>query len=141
MFSEASSLVNSANNAHLGETIDAGLKTIAEVPSRFFLFECLIRNDKTVVLHLKNLIPSMRNKRDMDFLAKWFRDRIGGFKSYYADFIGEINRNDRKGGIKLNSIDIFISEYAPALMHDEKFIHRHFTNLATKLIEELNCQR
>ncbi len=135
------SLLNSANHAGLGKSVETGLKTIVEVPCKWFLFECLVRNDKTVVLHLKNLMPSMRNKRDMDYLAKWFRDRVGGFKSYYADFIGEINRNDKKGAIKLNSIDIFISEYAPALMHDEAFIHRHFSNLAIKLIEELNCKR
>jgi hypothetical protein len=140
MSSEASSLLSSANNAHLGESLDTALKTIVEVPSKYFKFECLVRNDKTVVLHLKGLTPRMRNKRDMDYLAKWFRDRVGGFKSYYADFIGEINRNDNKGAVKLNSIDIFISEYAPAMMHDESFIHRHFSNLAIRLIEELNCK-
>ena len=140
MFLDQSSLLNSANKAHLGDTAITGMKTIVSVPCKWFLFECLVRNDKTVILHLKNLIPSMRNKRDMDFLAKWFRDRVGGFKSYYADFIGEINRNDNKGAVKLNSIDIFIYEYTPALMHDEAFIHRHFMNLAIKLIEELNCR-
>ena len=140
MLSDPSSLLNSANQAGLGESLETGVKKIVEVPSRFFLFEVLVRDDKTVVLHLKNLSKSLRNKRDMDYLAKWFRDRVGGFESFYADFIGELNRNDNKGAIRLNSLDMFIYKYAPAMMHDEGFIHRHFSNLATKLIEEMNCK-
>ena len=140
MFSEQSLNRNSYDDPGFGESVNTGSKKIVEVPCKYFRFEVLVRDDKTVVLHLKNLIPSFRNKRDMDFLAKWFRDRVGGFGSYYADFIGELNRNDNKGAIRLNSIDIFISKYAPAMMHDEAFIHRHFSNLALKLIEELNCK-
>ena len=140
MFSEQSSLQNSANRAGFGDTVETGAKKIVEVPCKFFLFECLVRHDKTVVLHLKNLSRQLRNKRDMDQLAKWFRDRVGGFGSFYADFIGELNRNDNKGAIRLNSMDIFIMKYTPAMMHDEAFIHRHFSNLALKLIEELNCK-
>ena len=138
---ENSSLLHSANNAHLGDTVETGNKIIAQVPSKFFNFECLVRNDKTVVLHLKGLHQSFRNRRDMDFLAKWFRDRIGGFGSFFADWIGEINRNDGKGAIRINSLDIFIKDYTPAKVYDEAFIHRHFTDLANKLIEELNCTR
>lgn len=140
MFSDQSLQQSSLNNPEYGQSIDTGAKKIVEVPCKYFTFECLVRDDKTVVLHLKNLIQSFRNKRDMDYLAKWFRDRVGGFGSYYADFIGEINRNDKKGAIRLNSIDIFISQYTPAIVHDEAFIHRHFSNLALKLIEELNCR-
>ena len=140
MFSENGSLLNSASRAGLGESVNAASRKIVEVPSSHFLFECLVRDDKTVVLHLKGLAKNLRNKRDMDFLAKWFRDRVGGFGSYYADWIGEINRNDGKGAIRLNSLDIFITKYTPAIVHDEAFIHRHFSNLALKLIEELNCK-
>jgi hypothetical protein len=134
------SLLNSANQAGLGQSVETGAKKIVEVPCKYFLFECLVRDDKTVVLHLKNLDRSLRNKRDMDYLAKWFRDKVGGFGSYYADFIGELNRNDNKGAVRLNSMDIFIHKYAPAMMHDEAFIHRHFSNLAIKLIEEMHCK-
>ena len=128
-----------ASNAGLGQSLETGSKKIVEVPSKFFTFECLVRDDKTVVLHFRNLTKAFRNKRDMDFIAKWMRDRVGGFGSYYADWIGEINRNDGKGSIRLNSLDIFITKYTPAMVHDEAFIHRHFSNLAIKLIEELNC--
>ena len=140
MSSNHSSLLDSANSAGLGESLNTNATKIVEMPSKFFLFECAIREDKTIVLHLKNLTPSFRNKRDMDYLAKWIRDRVGAFKSFYADYIGEINRNDNKGAIRLNSIDIFITGYVPAELHDEPFIHRRFTDLALKLIEELNCK-
>jgi len=140
MRSENSSPLTSDKLLELRGSETATLKKIIEVESKFFNFECLVREDKVVVLHLKNLSPQFRNKRDMDYLAKWFRDRIGGFKTYYADFIGVINRNDGKGAIRLNSMDIFITEYTPAIMYDESFIHRLFSNLSIKLIEELNCK-
>ena len=76
----------------------------------------------------------------MDYLAKWMRDRVGAFGSYSADWIGVINRNDQKGSIRINSLDVFIRHYTPAIVHDEEFIHRHFSNLALKLIEDLNCR-
>jgi hypothetical protein len=129
-----------ANSSGLGQSLETGARKIVEVKSKFFIFECLVRDDKTVVLHLRELTKAFRNKREMDFLAKWFRDRVGSFGSFYADWIGEINRNDGKGSIRLNSLDIFITKYTPAMVHDEAFIHRHFSNLATKLIEELNCR-
>jgi hypothetical protein len=127
-------------NKGLGEDLETGARKLVSVPSRYFTFECIVRDDKTVVLHFKNLIPTFRNKRDMDYLAKWMRDRVGAFGSYYADWIGVINRNDGKGKLLINSLDVFISQYTPAMVHDEDFIHRHFSNLAVKLIEDLNCR-
>jgi hypothetical protein len=133
-------LLRSANNAGLGQELRTGARKIVEVPSKYFTLECLVRDDKTVVLHFKNLVPQFRNKRDMDFLAKWMADHVGSFGSLYADWVGIINRNDGKGSIRLNSLDLFIHDYTPAQVHDESFIHRHFSDLALKLIEELNCR-
>lgn len=136
-----SSAYKAAINSGLGEQLNSGAKKIVEVKSRFFIFECLVRDDKTVVLHLRHLTPAFRRTRELNFLAKWFRDRVGGFDSYYADFIGTVAKGDmNQRAARIDSMDIFIRGYKPALMYDENFIHRHFSDLATKLIEELNCK-
>ncbi len=113
---------------------------IATITSRWFVFEAVVRQDKTVVIHLKNLRPDFRNKKMLDFLTKYFRDRIGAYGRIYADFIGEFGSVHTKDSIKLNSLDIFVYDYVPAKMHDDRFVVRHLSDIGQKLIEEINRQ-
>lgn len=133
--SSAPSLADLESKVQSGEFGNSKMVPIAVIESEFFTFEVIIRPDKVVVLHLRNLKQNFRNRKMMDFLAKYIRDRIGGYKRFFADFTGEISGINGKQ--EINSIDIFITEYAPVLVHDLNFVQRHLTNLGQKLIEDL----
>jgi hypothetical protein len=73
----------------------------------------------------------------MDRLTKYISDRIGQHSSIYADFIGEIATSGGKK-LVLNSLDIFVKDYLPAKMHDDKFVGDHLSKVGSQLIEQLN---
>lgn len=118
-----------------GTLFETGQQHMISIESEFFVFESMVRPDRTVVLHLRNLRRDFRNKKMMDYLAQWIRDRIGGFDSFKADFLSEIG--NEKGAYKINSMDFFIRGYTPALVHDDRFVVRHLTNLGRRLIEHI----
>ena len=140
MPSDLSSLQNS--NVGTGEEMPTKMQFVATIESEFFTFESLVRPDRTVVIHLRGLKRDFRNKRMMDYLAQWVRDHIGGHRALYADFIGQFTPglNVPEGPQAINSLDIFVYDYTPALMHDEHFVTRHLNDLGRKLIEHIRGQ-
>ena len=122
-----------------GEQAPLKMRNVSEIPSKWFIFEAVVREDKCVVVHLRNLHHNFRNKNVMDRLVKYISDRVGQHRSIYADFIGELSVGGRKGGVMaINSLDIFIYDYLPAKMHDEKFVGDHLSKIGQQLIEQLN---
>jgi hypothetical protein len=140
--SDQSSLQNF--NVGTGEEMPTKLQFIASIESEFFTYETLVRPDRTVVIHLRKLRQDFRNRRMFEYLTKWIRDRIGGHRAIYADFIGNVvsgmpsERNNTPESI--NSLDLFVYDYVPALMHDERFVTRHLTDLGQKLIVHIRGQ-
>ena len=120
----------------IGKEAPVQYRTIAELKTQWFVFEAVIRQDKCLVIHLKNLRKDFRNKKMLDYLTKYISDRIGGRDYIKADFIGEIG--GERGVIKLNSLDIFVHGYLPAKMHDEKFVANTLLRIGNQLNDHLN---
>jgi len=118
-----------------GGEFTTGAQHMVAIECEFFIFESMVRPDRTVVIHLRNLRRDFRNPRMLNYLAQWIRDRIGGFQSFKADFLSEVG--NEKGSYKINSMDIFVGGYTPALVHDHRFVVRHITDLGQKLIEHI----
>jgi hypothetical protein len=98
-----------------------------------FLFEAVIRPmDNALVIHLKHLPPALRNRKFFDYAARIIRDKIGGFESFHASFIGEVDSAN-----KLNSLDLIFTKYYPALKGDMEFIKNHTAKIGYDLDEEL----
>lgn len=136
---ESHSLANvKAEDVDTGTPFSTATQHMIAVESEYFVFESMVRPDHVVVIHLRNLTRNFQNKKMMDYLAKYIRDNVGGFKSFKADFIGAVSTMDKAQ--RLDSLDIFISGYAPALMHDERFVVRHLTDLGNKLIAHLRAK-
>ena len=66
MLSDPSSLLNSANQAGLGESLETGVKKIVEVPSRFFLFEVLVRDDNAFFKKFSECLLHIGTEADKD---------------------------------------------------------------------------
>ena len=127
-----------ASEVDSGASFNTALQHMQSIESEFFTFESMVRPDHVVVIHLRGLKRTFRNKRMMDYLAQYIRNNIGGFTSFHADFIGKVSNMDKAQ--EINSLDIFVEGYTPALVHDERFVVRHLTSLGQKLIEHIRMK-
>lgn len=137
-FSDAKQKLDSI---HLQGGEGAHIKKRAHVirETQWFTYEVWIRNDHTVIVHLKNLYRPFQQKRAMDFLAAFVVNRVGAHDSAYADWVGNVVEGGGKNkDLQLNSIDIFIDGYVPARMLDDKEIIRRFEQIGTQLVDHLN---
>ena len=106
---------------------------IHSVPMTAFIFEVVIRpKDNGLVIHLKNLAPTLRNPKFFDYATMFIRDRIGKFGTLDASFIGELDAVN-----KINSLDLMFTQYYPALLGDMEFIKSHTVSIGKKLDEQI----
>jgi len=122
---------------HIGQdtVIRKRAHVVTETP--WFLYEVWIRDDSTVIVHLKDLKKQFQHKRAMDFLAQFIVNRIGAHESAYADWVGNIIEGEKKKATQLNSLDIFINGYVPAQMLDDNAIIKQFQQIGERLKEYL----
>ena len=106
---------------------------IYSIPMTAFIFEAVIRpRDNGLVIHLKNLAPTLRNPKFFDYATTFIRDRIGKFGTLDASFIGELDAVN-----KLNSLDLMFTQYYPALRGDMEFIKEHTAKIGKQLDDQI----
>lgn len=109
------------------------LVEIHSIKMTAFTFEAAIRpKDNGLVLHLKNLAPTLRNPKFFEYATMFIRDRIGKFGALDVSFIGELDSVN-----KLNSLDFMFKEYYPAKRNDMEFIKSHTTKIGKELDDQI----
>lgn len=106
---------------------------IYSVKMTAFIFEAVIRpKDNGLVIHLKNLAPTLRNPKFFDYATSFIRDKIGKFGTLDASFIGELDAVN-----KINSLDLMFTQYYPALRGDFEFIKEHTVKIGKLLDDQI----